>query len=243
MFVCGVVPARGGSKGVPRKNIRILGGKPLVAHAIEAGRRASRLNRVLVSTDDPEIVRIAGEWGGDVPFLRPTELAQDSTPMFPVLRHALLWLEEHEGARVDAVTILDPTTPFRTPADINACIELLEQDPEATVVTSVCEAEHNPYFNLAEPRGEYLANVAGHHLRFTRRQDAPIVYRENAAACTVRRHVVLERESYYFEPPDCVRYYLMPPERSVMIDTPLDFAFAEFLVERGIVALTSADAK
>lgn len=234
MFVCGVVPARGGSKGVPRKNIRMLGGKPLIAHAIAAGTAAKRLGRVLVSTDDPEIAEIARRWGGDVPFLRPADLAQDTTAMLPVLRHALLWLEEHEGRRVDAVTILDPTTPFRAPADIDACIAMLERDRDATVVTSVCEAEHNPYFNLAEPDGPYLRNVGNHHLQFVRRQDAPLVYRENAAACTVRREVIMGRDCYFFEPPDRVAYYVMPAERSVMIDTPLDFSFAEFLIAQGI---------
>src|SRR2546426_662663 len=141
MFVCGVIPARGGSQGVPRKNIKLLGGKPLIAYAIEAGRLATRLNRILRLNDDPQIVRIA------------------------------------------------------------------------------------------EPRGSYLANVGNHHLHIFRRQDAPVVYRENAAACTIRRDVIMERENYYFEPPDRVRYYVIPAERSVVIDTPLDFAFAEFLVQ------------
>lgn len=242
MHVCGVIPARGGSKGVPRKNIKVLGGKPLVAHAIEVARRTPSLTRVVVSTEDEEIAEVARAWGGDVPFLRPRELAQDATPMLPVLRHALQFLEKESGRTIDAITVLDPTVPFRLPLDVESCIEILASDPKATVATSVCVAEHNPYFYMAEPDGPYLKNIANHHYQFTRRQDAPCVYREISAATTIRRQVIMERDGYYFEPPDFIRYYEIPPERAVMIDTPMDFAFAEFLLEHGIVRVDGMNA-
>lgn len=235
MTTVGIIPARGGSKGIPRKNVKLLAGKPLIAYAIETALACDVLDRVIVSSDDKEIAEIARAWGADVPFLRPPELALDTTPMFPVLRHALNWLERADGNIYDLVVILDPTSPFRTPEHIAAGIQAMKDDPQADVVTSVCEVEYNPYFVMAELRGEYLVPVVTPERPIYRRQDAPVVFRENACVCVVRRNLILERDGYFFGV-DKVRPIIMSPEQSVHVDSPLDWAFAEFLLQQKMEA-------
>ena len=123
--VLAVVPARGGSKGLPGKNLRPLAGLPLVAHSLRAAAAMRTVTRCIVSTDDPQVARVAREHGGDVPWLRPAELATDTTPMAPVLRHALAAVEEEEGRPYDALVLLDPTSPARVPAEVDAAVEQL----------------------------------------------------------------------------------------------------------------------
>src|SRR5688572_26758280 len=125
MRVLGVVPARGGSKGISRKNVTLLNGKPLIAYTIEAAKQSARLTRTIVSTEDSEITATARRFGAEAPFVRPAELALDETPMLPVLIHAVGWLEDH-GEKFDAVCLLQPTNPMRTASDIDGCIELME---------------------------------------------------------------------------------------------------------------------
>jgi len=126
MKVLGVITARGGSKGVPRKNIRLLGDKPLIAWSIEAAKGSNLLTDFIISTDDEEIERVAKEWGAPVPFRRPADLATDEAKSIPVIQHALQWMKEHEGKEYDAVMILQPTSPFRTAKDIDACMQKME---------------------------------------------------------------------------------------------------------------------
>jgi len=142
--VLALVPARGGSKGLPRKNARLLAGRPLVAHAVEAGRAARLVDRVLCSTDDPAIAELARAAGAEVPFLRPADLAQDTTEDWPVFAHALRWLDDHEGYRPDIVVNLRPSTPLRRPGLVDEAVELLAQTGVDSV-KSVCLARQHPH--------------------------------------------------------------------------------------------------
>jgi YrbI family 3-deoxy-D-manno-octulosonate 8-phosphate phosphatase len=143
--VLAVIPARGGSKGIPRKNLRLLGGHPLVAWALAAGLQASQVTRVVCSTDDDEIASVAADYGAEVPFLRPAELAADDTPDLPVFRHLLAWLAAEQGWEPELVVHLRPTTPLRPAGLVDQAIELLRRDTEATSVRAVCPAPATPY--------------------------------------------------------------------------------------------------
>ncbi|MCC6176784.1 MAG: acylneuraminate cytidylyltransferase family protein [Chloroflexi bacterium] len=139
-----IIPARGGSKGVPRKNLKLLGGKPLIAWSIEAARAAAELDRCIISTDDPEIAEVAEAYGAEVPFLRPAEYARDNTPDLPVFQHALAWLAEHEEYRPGMVVHLRPTLPFREPRQIDDVVRLL-RETGADCVKSIYKEEHHPH--------------------------------------------------------------------------------------------------
>jgi CMP-N-acetylneuraminic acid synthetase len=140
-----IIPARGGSKGIPRKNLRELAGHPLLAWSVAAAEAAETVGRVIVSTDDPEIADVAREYGAETPFVRPAELAADDTRDLPVFQHALGWLAEHEGARPEVVVHLRPTSPLRRAADIDRAVRALAADPAADAVRSVCAPFQNPY--------------------------------------------------------------------------------------------------
>jgi CMP-N-acetylneuraminic acid synthetase len=140
----GIIPARGGSKGVPRKNLKLLGGLPLIAHSIISARAAGELDRLLVSTDDLEIAAVARQHGAEVPFLRPVELAGDDTPDLPVFQHALQWLAEHEGYQPEFVIHLRPTQPFRPPELIDRVIGLL-REKGVDCVKSLVPVEQHPH--------------------------------------------------------------------------------------------------
>ena len=143
--ILAIIPARGGSKGIPRKNVMLVGGKPLIAHSILQARNSERINRVLVSTDDEEIAAVAREWGAEVPFVRPSEYAQDLSPDIDVFRHALDWLQRREGYEPEMVVHLRPTGPVREVALIDKAIGLLASQPEADALRSVSVAVQTPY--------------------------------------------------------------------------------------------------
>ncbi len=146
MKVLGLVPAQGGSEGIPRKNARFLAGRPPLAYTADATGKARRLSRVILSTEEPEIAEIGRRCGLEVPFLRPAELARDETPMLPVVQHALRLLEER-GDRFDAVCSLQPASPFRSPEDIDACIAMLEdKSADAVVAVLPIPLEYNPHW-------------------------------------------------------------------------------------------------
>jgi CMP-N-acetylneuraminic acid synthetase len=140
-----IVPARGGSKSIPRKNVKLLDGVPLLAYSIEAGLSARSVDRVIVSTDDEEIAAVARQWGADVPFMRPAALAGDLTPDLPVFQHALDWLQAHDGWAPDITVHLRPTSPMRPPDCIDRAVGILRADPAAHSVRGVVVASQNPY--------------------------------------------------------------------------------------------------
>ncbi|MFQ5957521.1 MAG: cytidylyltransferase domain-containing protein [Candidatus Brocadiales bacterium] len=228
MFILSTICARGGSKGLPQKNIRTLAGKPLIAHTIETALSCKRLNRVIVSTDDQEIAEISRQYGAEVPFLRPEELAGDNSSKWPVLQHAVKYLENKESTAVDIVVDLDPTSPLRKVSDIEECIDkLIDERPDAVI--TVYEAYKNPYFNMVEFRDgrAFLSKDAGRPI--TSRQDAPKVYSMNASVYAIWRDVLMSRDSLFT---GNVKAVIMPPERSVDIDREIDFDFVEFLIKK-----------
>ena len=224
--VLAVIPARGGSKGVPGKNIRPLGGRPLIAWTIAAAKAAPELDRVIVSSEDAEIIKSAVEWGGEAPFVRPEELARDDTPGIAPVLHALETLPE----KYDYVALLQPTSPLRAAKDISAALSLcLAEDAPACV--SLCAPEHGPWWMFSlDGRGRMRPLLSKEAIP-ARRQDMAAVYALNGAVYVAR--VDWLRESKSFLTPETVGY-VMPRERSLDIDTELDFKIAEaVLAARG----------
>lgn len=229
--IIGLITARGGSKTVPRKNIQVVAGKPLIAWTIEAANASHSLNRVIVSTDDEEIAQTAREWGAQVPFMRPTELAQDGSPHIPVVTHAVEWLESHEHVKYDYVLLLQPTSPLRSPQDIDKSIRLaLENDADSVV--SVCEAPYHPYLakNIVDGRlKNFLPPPEGFPAKaYLARQKLPKSFVNNGAIYLVRRDVLMERQTLYTERSYA---YVMPAERSLDIDTPWDLHLAGLILK------------
>ena len=226
MRILGIIPARGGSKGVPRKNIKPIGGKPLVAWTIEAARQ-SQLTRTVVSTDDEEIARVAREWGADVPFIRPTELATDLANAVPVMQHALKTIEEQEGQKYDAIMMLQPTTPFRRTLDIDEAIRTLVETGSDSVISVVDVEGHHPARMKWVEEGKIVDPPFCEDYENQPRQELKKIYIKNGAIYLTRRETILKNS---FKGNDC-RALIMPPEISANIDSKLDFKYAEFLYE------------
>jgi CMP-N-acetylneuraminic acid synthetase len=228
LTVLGVITARGGSKGVPRKNLRPLGGKPLLAWTAEAALAAKRLTRVILSTEDEEIAEVGRSCGVEVPFLRPAELALDATPTLPVLQHAAATLERR-GARFDAVCLLQPTSPLRLPEDIDGCVELLERSG-ADAVATLCPVppEFNPHWVYFENGNGFFRLSTGETAPVPRRQELPAAYHRDGSVYVTRRNVLMEGNSLYGTK---LAGYIVDPKRRVNIDTPADWERAEALIE------------
>lgn len=229
MRVLGIIPARGGSKGVPRKNIKLLCGKPLLAYTIEGALKAKLLTRTILSTDDTEIARVGQDLGVDLPFMRPAELAADDTPTFPLILHAVETLEAR-GETYDAVCLLQPTNPLRTGADIDACIELLETSGADSVI-SVLPVPHayNPnWVYLQQPDGRLaLSNGAAEPI--SRRQDLPPAFHRDGSVYVARRSVITAGGNLYGK---CIRGCVLDAARSINIDTEDDWEAAESLIAK-----------
>ena len=228
-LVVAAIFARGGSKGVPRKNLRTLAGKPLIGHAIEAARSCRLIERVVVSTDDAEIAAVARSCGAEVPFIRPAELAQDDSPEWQAWQHAIRTLEREWAAEIGILVSVPATAPLRAVEDIEACISALRES-DADVVITVTPAERNPYFNMVTLDGEHSAHlVLSSDQVFYRRQDAPTVYDMTTVAYAARKDFVMGATSVF---DGRVKAVIVPKERALDIDTELDLAFAEFLMSR-----------
>ncbi len=227
MRIVGLITARGGSKGVPRKNIKLLAGKPLLAYTAEAALAARLLTRVVLSTDDEEIAAVGRACGVSVPFLRPAELAQDTTPTLPVLQHALRWLM-NAGETFDALCLLQPTNPLRRAADIDACIELFIKQQADTVFTVLrVPAEHNPHWVYFKSEDGSLRLSTGEAVPIPRRQELPDAFHREGSVYVARTYNVLERNTLYGSR---VVGYEIDPARSVNIDTLEDWRRAETLL-------------
>ena len=220
--------ARGGSKGVPRKNLRLLGGVPLIAHSIQQARNSQLIDRVVVSTDDQEIADISRLHGAEVPFMRPAELAADDAPEWLAWQHALNAVEAADAPKVDVFVSLPPTSPLRAVEDIDACVNTLLQG-DADIVITVRPGERSPYFNMVTLTGEGEARlVMQSNNVINRRQDSPAVYDVTTVAYAARPNFVRASNSIFG---GRVKAVIVPAERSVDIDTELDFKFAEFLLK------------
>jgi CMP-N-acetylneuraminic acid synthetase len=226
--VLGIVTARGGSKGILRKNIVPLLGKPLLAYTAEAALAAKRLTRTVLSTEDEEIARVGREYGLEVPFLRPSELARDETPTIPVLQDVVHKLEA-AGEFYDAVFILQPTTPLRRPEDIDGAIALLEQTGADSVISFVDVGEKHPArMKFITPDGQVIDPPFAEQFEGQRRQDLPKLYLREGAVYLTRRSVLMEQNSVKGH--DC-RAWIVPQERACNIDTPFDLFIAEQMLK------------
>lgn len=220
----GFIFARGGSKGVPGKNIRPLGGIPLIGHAIKAGQDSGLLDRIIVSTDDEAIADTARQLGAEVPFMRPTELAQDNSPEWLAWRHAINAVDDF-----DIFVSLPCTAPMRIGDDVRRCIETFESDKCDMVITAR-EAERHPSFNMITVDTAGYATIAmPTDAHIIRRQEAPPVFDMTTVCYVTTPNFILEHDAVF---QGKVKMVEIPPERAVDIDTELDFAFAEFLMER-----------
>jgi CMP-N,N'-diacetyllegionaminic acid synthase len=188
MEVLALIPARGGSKGVPRKNVRRLAGRPLIAYTFDVARRARRLTRVVLTTDSPEIAALGRAAGIDVPFLRPVRFARDTSPASDYIRHALGWLKAHEGYRPHAVVLLQPTSPFRRPADIDTCVGLLARSgADAVMTVSRAPQKFHASWQLVLGRHGLLSPAMGGRIRpLPRRQDLPATWLRNGLVYAFR---------------------------------------------------------
>ena len=227
--VVAFVFARGGSKGLPGKNLRLFAGKPLIAHAIEHALAVSRIDRVIVSTDSPDIASVARDYGAQVPFLRPAELAADDSPEWLSWRHALKFIQEEMGVLPGAMVSVPVTAPLRRPEDIERCLDLYSKGG-ADVIVTVSQAHRSPYFNMVQRRPDgTVALVVQTSREFARRQDVPAVFDMTTIAYVVDPEFVLSRDSIF---QGRVKAVEIPPERAIDIDTLLDFEMAEFLLSR-----------
>lgn len=234
MKILGTICARGGSKGVPGKNIKMLNGKPLIAYTIEQALKWDKLYKLIVSTDDEEIAEVAKQYGAEVPFIRPEELATDSAGKLEVIKHAVKYLEDR-GEVFDIVIDMDVTAPLRKIEDLEGALNVLLQK-NANNVYTVCEAHKNPYFNMVEldiNDTARLSKTCGES-QILSRQVAPKVYDMNASIYIYKKDFLLKTESIHS---DNTMIYVMPQERSIDIDTPLDFKFVEFLLKEGAVEI------
>lgn len=222
--VIGVIAARGGSKGVPRKNIKLLGGKPLIAFTVRAALAASSLSRVIVSTDDPDIAAVCRDFGAEVPFIRPSELARDTTPTLPVLQHAVRWFEEYEGA-VSTICLLQPTNPFRPRRWIDGCVgRFFRKGADSVLTVLPVPHEYNPHWVYFESGGGGLELSMGGREPLPRRQNLPRAWHREGSVYVCRRDVLLENNSMYGSR---VEGYRVSRRRSANIDTETDWKEAE----------------
>ena len=224
--ILGLILARGGSKGIPGKNIKDLAGKPLIAYTIEAAKKSKYIDRVVVSTDDEEIARVSREYGAEIPFMRPAEYARDNTTSNETILHALNWFEKNENYRPEYFTLLQPTSPFRSQTDIDNSFERLF-DKEASFLVSLCETTENPYW-MKTINNNGMINSFIDNKKIRRRQDLPELYILNGAIYIAKREEYLKKEDFINE--DTLGY-IMSKENSIDIDEPMDLKFARFMME------------
>lgn len=232
-FVAGFIFARGGSKGVPRKNMRLLAGKPLISYAIETAKESRFINRVFVSTDDEEIALVSRRCGAEVPFKRPADLAGDRSPEWLAWQHAISEVQKKLKVPMDVFVSIPTTAPLRNAADVDSCISLLLKS-DADIVITVKKAERSPYFNMVNFDGNGYAHIViNPEKSMARRQDAPAVYDMTTVAYAARPKFIMQSNGIFDGKVMAVE---IPPERALDIDTEFDFKIAEFLIaeRRGI---------
>jgi N-acylneuraminate cytidylyltransferase len=229
-----VIPARGGSKGLPGKNVRPLAGLPLLAHSVRCAERVPRIRRTIVSTDSAEIAEVARAAGAEVPFLRPAELARDDTPTIPVLQHALAELERRDGCTYGSVLLLEPTSPARLPEDVDRAFALLDADPGADGVVACSRPHFNPFYVGVVERDGYVAR-AFDGPAYVRRQDVPQFFRINGALFLWRRDFVRRTAPAWLDGRH--RMLEIPEARAFSIDDAQDLALAEASIGAGLVKL------
>jgi CMP-N,N'-diacetyllegionaminic acid synthase len=220
--ILAIIPARGGSKGVPRKNLREIAGKPLIAWAIEAGKKSQYIDRLILSSEDPEIISMARSWSCEVPFVRPAELARDETPGIEPVLHALRELPE----KYDYIVLLQPTSPLRLAEDIDGCMETCLRHHAYACVT-VTEVDHSPFWMYRLNTSHHLVPLIDQEDLSTRRQDLPQVYGLNGAVYLAQTTWLQKQRTFLTN--ETVAH-VMPRERSLDVDTELDLKICESLI-------------
>lgn len=224
--ILGVITARGGSKGIPGKNIKELGGKPLIVYTIEAAKSSNLITHLIVSTDDEATAEIARAAGAEVPFIRPAELAQDDTPHVPVMQHALVYMERELGEPFDYTVVLQPTSPFRTPDDIDVTLQKLIDTGADSAVTLVEVPSSEHPIKLKKLEEGRVVPYAIEEVEGTRRQDLPSVYKRSGAVYAMTRDLIMGGRLYG----EHVVGVIVPRERSIDIDYAFDWIKAEHML-------------
>jgi CMP-N-acetylneuraminic acid synthetase len=222
--ILAIIPARGGSKRLPRKNVLNLANKPLIAWSIESAKNSKYIDKLILSSDDEEIINVAKKFGCEVPFVRPKELAQDETRSIDVVLHTLKTLKEN----YDYVILLQPTSPLRTTKDIDKAIEFYFEK-EATSVIGVCEMEHSPLWANTLDETMSMENFLDDKYNNSRSQDLPTFYRINGAFYMSTVDSIVKNETFFVK--ENIFAFLMSQEHSVDIDTKLDFIVAEVVLK------------
>lgn len=220
-----IIPARGGSKGLPGKNIKLLNGKPLIAYAIEAALKAKHIDRVIISTDDEEIARVAVAFGAELPFMRPAELASDMAMAVDNYIYTIDRLEKEGGVPIGAFVVLQPTSPLRIAEDIDGAIELFNEKKADSVISYTQEAHPVSWHKYVDTEGRFV-DIFDSNIK--NRQENRVSYYPNGAVYVFRTAMIRERKYYT----DKSYAYIMPRSRSVDIDFIEDFEYAEFLLSR-----------
>jgi CMP-N,N'-diacetyllegionaminic acid synthase len=230
MNILAIIPARGGSKGIPEKNIISLSGKPLISYTIEAAKQSELLGRSILSSDDEKIINVANKFGLEAPFVRPEELAQDDTPALPVIKHAVTFMEQELSYKADYVVLLQPTSPLRTTRHIDEAVEKLINS-DADSIVSVVEVPHQfiPHSIMQLDGAElrpYLSFDESQNLR----QKKPTFYARNGAAIYAFSYECLMKKNSIYG--DKILPYFMTPEESIDIDSPWDLEICEFFLQK-----------
>ena len=226
--ILGVIPARGGSKSVPHKNLAPLNGKPMMVYTIEAAQNSQLMTHFVVSSEDEKIIQVARQYGAPAPFIRPAEFATDEAPSLPVVQHAVREMESRLDIVFDYVVMLQATSPLRTGADIDTALEKLIRTGADSVVSVVRIAHHHPA-RMRFIEDDLLVQLPmGEQKELQRRQDLPPVYIRNGAIFATRREVVMEKNSFLGK---VSRPYLMPESRSSNVDTKFDFLVVEVMMQ------------
>ena len=233
--ILGIVTARGGSKGVPGKNIKNLAGKPLIAYTIESAKKSGVFDRIILSTDDPKIAEVAKQYGCEIPFMRPAELAADATQHLPVLRHAVQWLKENEGYYADYSMSLHPTSPLRQPEHIKEAAEIITSTGADSVLgVSPVPGHYTPYRSMTKDAEDRLVLINGQPVRkrIMRRQDLPESYASNGMIYLFKTDNLFKYQEDAGMLGDDVRALVVDPKYNVDIDTPADWEIAEILMAK-----------
>lgn len=225
MQILYIIPARGGSKGLPNKNIRLLDNKPMIAYSIIAAQNSHYKGKVVVSTDSEKIATISKEYGAEVPFMRPQELATDSAASIDVIFHAIDYYKER-NIHFDLVALLQPTSPLRISEDINNAIKKL-LDKNAETIVGVCESEHHPLWANTLPVDGSMKNFLPESIKGLNRQQLPIYYRLNGAIFISTIDALYKQKTFIHQN---TFSYIMPNERSIDIDHEIDFKLAELIL-------------
>lgn len=232
--VLAIIPARGGSKGIPNKNIANLAGKPLIAHTIDVAQKSKLITRLIVSTDSKKIAKVARQYGADVPFLRPKNLAKDKSPMAPVVQHAINFLEKKNKEKFDYIVLLQPTSPLKISKDIDSVIKMLIKT-NADNAYSITELTQNTFHPLRVKKilkgNRVVPFCSESEIEGVQRQGLPVVYRRNGAIFAFTRNLIMGENSIFGTSKSDTRAYIMPLERSIDIDSKYDLILAEHILK------------